>query len=1186
MFIDPTYLRYIVDELNSGTLSRESSTSLPDGLVGVYEEALPPEYDIIRRKFFLDFFSFWALLKKEVSIDFAILLLKDWTEKEVKSFIAFHSKWFNSPQSGLYTLYHEKLRVYILQKSEETTIRVNNQQIIQLCNDALKKRNGDELERYALEFLSTHLLIEAMRDKNQGEFLKSLSYSTDHWNRQVQVSKGFDWSKKMLNEMMLWASKHDDEQVIECALNKVDLYHIEQNDAPRIVEFVAQNDIDTALARIESFGGNDKSGLQRKFILYMLCLMELTFLESNNKSFRKSSIEKLLNHLDENIPLEHKILNWNDFYSSKIIFQMATEWAEMSLDYLRIFKRTDIWKSDWISDEDYFSDNQYQIFFNLLNEISNDEKGKVIVLIDILKAADRQSRSNYINNLILNFLQSINSIEFKELQIDNLIQLLKFSKEINNIRLFDHISNQLCDLIFKENIELEIAKVLVISELLLISSNKEIGKNILLKSIDSAKNIPDNEGLDWGLEPIKVNRLCEISLLLSKYGLFKEAIKILDEMNLIKIPDWYWLTFMFKRIYETKLKISIKNQILSSLEEFIDESKKIISANDYGDATSIYIDSALLGISLGLCHEDKFDLLNQVMNQVSDEFKKSRGWKEICFLMFERGNHSASFVYADNISDVAEKANFMKYYEENRSKLNISEISQYSNRNNEDTLDFLKIFYLQLDNLKLNPNISKKIKNDSLRKISNKFIFNNDFHSYYLLNEILISKLDTEFVIDDFISDQLSVRSSSKKINLDKYLNYLEYVFTPNDLNLLSKIYYKIVQIKIDSAETDQFYAFLNQITEKNVKAKALADIGLYYFNIGDFDKFSDLIQEAFHTIKPAWRLDDIESLIYIHNLVINKNNSIALKILEYAVIQAKKIEPDYDRYLVMPSDRVRSLVHVANVYSDYQQIDVVNNLLEEALENMISFADDPGTKSALEELVISLYNIFSIDKLLESLTRLGDKSIELVINHKAKVNDFEHLLLLLNLIISKESKDNTLASISLHQLKYSSLNHAISWVNQIFDSIIRNNALSNLAVELSRNGRFELAEQVGMDVTDIHTRQECWKSIAKLQNELNDCVTSFSYINKFSIEEAQLFYLFGWVESINPNHLTIDITKKALYLLINSPAITEKLLQFYSQNELFFGSLPKEKINRFNRTLNLQWAIDIKNEISKASAA
>ena len=38
--------------------------------------------------------------------------------------------------------------------------------------------------------------------------------------------------------------------------------------------------------------------------------------------------------------------------------------------------------------------------------------------------------------------------------------------------------------------------------------------------------------------------------------------------------------------------------------------------------------------------------------------------------------------------------------------------------------------------------------------------------------------------------------------------------------------------------------------------------------------------------------------------------------------------------------------------------------------------------------------------------------------------------------------------------------------------------------------------------------------------------------------------------------------------------------LQKFALNQLFFENLPEEKIQRYNHTLNIQWAIDIKNQL------
>jgi hypothetical protein len=64
---NPTYLRYIIDGLYNQSIQRENIAALPQGLIGIYEESLPSEQNIRQREKFLQLFSAWVLLKKEVS---------------------------------------------------------------------------------------------------------------------------------------------------------------------------------------------------------------------------------------------------------------------------------------------------------------------------------------------------------------------------------------------------------------------------------------------------------------------------------------------------------------------------------------------------------------------------------------------------------------------------------------------------------------------------------------------------------------------------------------------------------------------------------------------------------------------------------------------------------------------------------------------------------------------------------------------------------------------------------------------------------------------------------------------------------------------------------------------------------------------------------------------------------------
>jgi hypothetical protein len=124
---DPTYLRAIYDGLLSETLHEENASNLPTGLMGIYEEALPPLSSVAKRQLFLEFFSVWALLKKEVSAAFVSQLL-GWTEARALNYIALYSNWFNAPLTGKYVLYHERLRSFILQKISHAQFAACNEE--------------------------------------------------------------------------------------------------------------------------------------------------------------------------------------------------------------------------------------------------------------------------------------------------------------------------------------------------------------------------------------------------------------------------------------------------------------------------------------------------------------------------------------------------------------------------------------------------------------------------------------------------------------------------------------------------------------------------------------------------------------------------------------------------------------------------------------------------------------------------------------------------------------------------------------------------------------------------------------------------------------------------------------------------------------------------------------------------
>jgi hypothetical protein len=489
--IDPSYIRNIRDGLKSEHIEANNLDALPEGLVGVYDKELfPPTLKWKKRKETLQFFLVFALAQKEISADFASTILGDeWCKvlaneneiteekrlKKVNEFIQLHSKRFTSAGEGKFRLYHERFRVYILQKVSEGDLTQFNQLFISLCESELKnntEKDIPEKERYALEFLSTHYFISAMQgekvclNKKDAASLKNIAYDQLYWERQEKASKGFEWSKKMLDQMLSWASKFKKDKVlIECALKKIYLYNQEQNDANRIVQLVTDGDIETALERIQKFESNDKEGLERKFNIYMLCLMELTLRVKDKKLINITAIEKILNDLKkQSLFYNSELFNWTIFFPDIIILKMYSIWKKNKINAEFIFDMTNEIDNEWFCSQfPLFEYKLIQKIFKIknLNKLRNPKTNNTIELISNIFLNNNFSNNSdkYINEYLFKnqLAKSYKFLEKKYLKFEIVSELSK----INNWYYLFLIINKLiskdltCKNVYIENVFLK-----------------------------------------------------------------------------------------------------------------------------------------------------------------------------------------------------------------------------------------------------------------------------------------------------------------------------------------------------------------------------------------------------------------------------------------------------------------------------------------------------------------------------------------------------------------------------------------------------------------------------------------------------------------------------------------------------------------------------------------------------------
>ena len=201
--LEPTYLRYIYDGLVKGSIHPENAAELPDGLIGLYEEGFDERTSVVERQKLLQRFTVWSLLKKEVSAAFVAEVLGE-PEEEILNFISTYSAWFNSPESGKYQLYHERLKVYLLQKLSEQEIQELHEKLIARLEQAIEEQKVDEFEWYGLEFITTHLINHSILNdsklntddfQNNCDRLSVFCVNKEHLRRQIELSNGILWSR-------------------------------------------------------------------------------------------------------------------------------------------------------------------------------------------------------------------------------------------------------------------------------------------------------------------------------------------------------------------------------------------------------------------------------------------------------------------------------------------------------------------------------------------------------------------------------------------------------------------------------------------------------------------------------------------------------------------------------------------------------------------------------------------------------------------------------------------------------------------------------------------------------------------------------------------------------------------------------------------------------------------------------
>jgi len=420
-----------------------------------------------------------------------------------------------------------------------------------------------------------------------------------------------------------------------------------------------------------------------------------------------------------------------------------------------------------------------------------------------------------------------------------------------------------------------------------------------------------------------------------------------------------------------------------------------------------------------------------------------------------------------------------------------------------------------------------------------------------------------------------------KNNKADALLNISNILYENGSINLANTILLEIIEIVNDLESDFSRVIFLTEIYK-----------GLII--VGNVDKANEIIAQALDITSKVIDLFEKSAL----------QNEITKALATYVdIIQAfnlgLKIDDDYEReeafknifFETVKNGQISQVIEQIQLVDKRQTQDILLDLLVNELlkindyDNshriiMMMYSDSKKGLS-LKKLMISLINNGQITKAQEKIPYVVDSEIKNSIIHLlaiefAKQGNIHYVNSIINEVSDIHKKSTIQHDVSLEFINKQMIKEAIEVSQSIKLDRIKNIILEKIVIELVNANDWIQSEEIAYKISQTTIRQESWKKTANQSNKIFGLKIGLMNKSLFQTQDAQTFYLKGWAESITVDDITDELAHLTIQALQNDSTSLEHFLQVYAQHELFFGNQPQEKIGRLNKTLNLQWALDI----------
>ena len=1176
--LDPAYIRYVIDALHNKDINSINSIDLPNGLIEFFEGAIDSDTQILAKIHKLEIFSIFALLKGGISIEFMSVLC----DKEIgiiQEFIYSNSKFFNSKIVGKYEIYHERFRVYILQRIGKLKLNRLYEKLLFHLEESIKALDGGEIEQYALKYLASHYYEYAILN-NDGEKLYQYVYSQSIWKRQLNIFKSYEWTRNGLNLAMQWATKSKSEEIIKSSLELIKLHHHEQDAIPQILALLEIGDTTTVIHRINQLSGHDTEDIYRRFLISMICLIQLVLQNKSTATHDVDSIRALLQYIDDNIPKDKSIFNWHDIFPSLLVFKIVKKLVKLDLNFQCIIERTNEFDCSWLSIENSLELEEYDILSQCCI-ISKDYRALKLIACNLAQQGYQDEAIFNIDNILHKELkdvtiQDICSIVVKQgeaqlavrLVTDIKSSIIKSSTYINiseilykkgetslALSLLDEAQTLADNINDHEN---KCSLLVSISSELYNQGETQRALNLIEKATESVQYIEDLHGAKVGA----LTRIYSGLILQKEFALANEKINfaiahaktIPNEFDKTNSIEKLSLAFAHQELFDEAIACAHLLEETMKSGALTDVALVLIKNNNIEKAISCISDMgkdwygqdfALSCVVKELIQIGQIEKALQYVQQIGSENHKDDALKSIVIELLNTGDTQMSLKYIRQIRNKSTKTTAVRDMAQEFSKQGklLSVVSLFINRlkstrSNTFIGDIPKFteeiildsFYKNKTDKALNAILYLNGANQIFDRIARLLAMQN----IEKISIECVNRIENSRIRDKSIQFICSIFIENNKFELARRL-----VEDINNSIIKSSTYINISEILYKKGETslalsllDEAQTLADNINDHENKCSLLVSISSELYNQGETQRALNLIEKATESVQYIEDLHGakVGALTRIYSgLILQKEFALANEKINFAIAHAKTIPNEFDK--------TNSIEKLSLAFAHQELFDeaiACAHLLEETMKS-----------GALTDVALVLIKNNNIEKAISCISDMGkdwygqDFALSCVVKELIQIGQIEKALQYVQQIGSENHKDNVLTELSLAHIKGDDFQMAIEFCSKISSAKIRNN---------------------------------CWKTIGSVYSKLIGIETAIFNSKKIAENRNKILYIYGIIMSIKIDENAQDMCKLIFPLCTSDYLNTKLLLEIYYTSELFYysGTLPSQ----CTEFIDFDWAL------------